>query len=404
MKQLLLFLTTILAINSYSQISFEKGYYIDNSGQKIECLIKNKDWAFNPIDFKYKTSENEDTKTIGIQSVQEFGIYDVAKYIRKTVNVDISSVDINDLSVDRNPIFQEQQLFLKVIAEGKANLYESGDPKKYFFNIEGSNIEQLVFKNYKITNTQIGTNNLFRQQLLTNLVCSTIKMNELEKLDYRKSTLITFFNKYNKCSNPEAINPKEKEYRDVLNLTLRPRLNNSSFTIENDIYPKGVTDFGKKIGFGFGIEGEYILPFNKNKWSIILEPTYQSFKGEKTDTYSYPGVGSWTKKLEVNYTSIEIPLGLRYYFFLNNNSKIFVNSSFVYDLSLNSTVKYKNSSFAGSVDFENGVNFAFGIGYKIHDKYSLEMRYNTSRDNFNYYFDWHSDYKTIAIIFGYTLF
>jgi len=30
-KQLLLFLITILTVNSYSQITYEKGYYITNS-------------------------------------------------------------------------------------------------------------------------------------------------------------------------------------------------------------------------------------------------------------------------------------------------------------------------------------------------------------------------------------
>ena len=403
MNKLLLFLATILTINCYSQISFEKGYYINNADQKIECLIKNKDWAYNPIDFKYKISENDEEKTNNIKSVKEFGTYTGTKYIRKTINIDKSSEVTDDLSSDRNPIFKEEQLFLKVLVEGKANLYESGDPKKYFYNLDGSEIEQLIFKSYKNSDNQVLTNNLYKQQLVK-LECSTIKMKDLEKLEYRKSNLTDFFRKYNKCSNPEIVENHKKENRDLFNLNLRPRLNSSSLILQNDIPPAGETDFGTKLSFGFGIEAEFILPFNKNKWAIILEPTYQSFKGEKTDEYTYPGVGTWKKELEIKYTSIEIPIGLRHYFFLKNNSKIFINASFVYDVSFNSTLKYKTASVSSSADFENGSNFAFGLGYKIHDKYSLEMRYNTRRNNSVQYYDWNSDYKTISIIFGYTIF
>ena len=47
-KNLLLLLVSILTVNVYSQISLEEGYYIDNSNQKINCLIKNLDWKNNP--------------------------------------------------------------------------------------------------------------------------------------------------------------------------------------------------------------------------------------------------------------------------------------------------------------------------------------------------------------------
>lgn len=52
MKKLFQIFITLLTINCYSQISYEKGYYIDNSGQKTECLIKNNDWLRDPTDFK----------------------------------------------------------------------------------------------------------------------------------------------------------------------------------------------------------------------------------------------------------------------------------------------------------------------------------------------------------------
>ena len=75
-KQLLFLLTIILSFNCYSQISFEKGYYINNSYQKTNCLIKNIDWKNNPTDR--------------------------------------SSEIMDDLNNDKNPTFKEEKLFLKV--------------------------------------------------------------------------------------------------------------------------------------------------------------------------------------------------------------------------------------------------------------------------------------------------
>lgn len=402
MKKILLFLVTILTINCYSQISFEKGYYIDNSDKKTDCLIKNKDWEFAPTDFQYKIAENDAEKTIGLESVKEFGIYNNSKYIRKTVKIDKSDENISNLNEERNPTFNEEQLFLKVLIEGKANLYEGGKPRKFFYNVEGSNIEQLIFKSYIKPDGKIVSNDQFKQQLFNNLKCSTIKMNDLEKLNYKKNNLINLFGQYNKCSNSDFTNYEEKVKRDIFNLSLRPRLNNSSLSIQNPESGLNNTEFDKKLGFGFGIEAELIFPFNKNKWAFLVEPTYQSYNEEKVSEIRFQA----SSNTEVKYNSIEIPLGIRHYFFLNNNSKIFINASYVFDIPFNSTIEFTNTdiSFYRSLKIDMNRNYALGIGYKLYDKYSIEMRYHTRRNILPNYTYWGSDYKTISIIFGYSIF
>lgn len=115
MKKLFQIFITLLTINCYSQISYEKGYYIDNSGQKTECLIKNNDWLRDPTDFKYKLSESDDIKTNDLESVKEFGIYGITKYIRATVEMDISTENINDMDNDLNPKFQKNTAILKSV-------------------------------------------------------------------------------------------------------------------------------------------------------------------------------------------------------------------------------------------------------------------------------------------------
>jgi hypothetical protein len=404
MKKLFQIFITLLTINCYSQISYEKGYYIDNSGQKTECLIKNNDWLRDPTDFKYKLSESDDIKTNNIESVKEFGIYGITKYIRATVEMDISTENINDMDNDLNPKFQKTQLFLKVLIEGKANLYTGGGSSvKYFYTVDGSKIEQLVLKSYKNSENQIVENNMFRKQLFDNLKCSSVDIKNLLKLKYNKNSLVNLFNEYNKCSNANIVDYTMKKQKDVFNLTLRPRINSSSLSINNPDSQYRSTDFGKKTTFGFGIETECILPFNKNKWSILIEPTYQIYDVETTKdatTYTIP------LKAEAIYKYLEIPVGLRHYFFLNSNSKIFINASLVFAVAFNSQIQYKfgDKDYSTPLEINNTSNIAFGIGYKFHDKYSIEMRYNTNRDVLLDYNFWSSNYKTASVIFGYTIF
>jgi len=404
-KRILFLLITILSLNCYSQISFQKGYYIDNTNQKINCLIKNIDWKNNPTEFEYKLSENSESKKTTIKTIKEFGIDNISKYVRSSVNIDRSSENIKNLSNDKNPIFKKEDLFLKVLVEGKATLYQYIDRnlRRYFYNNENSNIEQLIFKSY-ITENNIGTNNRFRQQLFVDLKCPNFKTSKIENIEYKKNSLVRFFTEYNKCHNSELINFESEQKGDFFNLTIRPRLNSSSLTIQNSVSNSSDTDFENKIGFGFGLEAEFILPFNKNKWAIAIEPTYQSFKSQKTTNVN--NISGGVLIANVDYSSVEVPVGLRHYFYLNNNSKIFINASYIFDLSSKSSIEFtrNDGSNLNSLEIETRNNLAMGIGYKQNDRYSLEIRYQTNREILGNYLSWNSEYKTLSIIFGYSLF
>jgi hypothetical protein len=403
-KQLLFLLITILSLNCYSQITFEKGYYINNSNQKVDCLIKNIDWRKNPTEFEYKLSDKTERKALTINSVKEFGIYNISKYIRDSVNIDRSRTSLNDLSNDKHPIFKKEQLFLKELVGGKANLYlyEDINLKRFFYNKDSFNIKQLIHKGYITSENKIKQNNSFKYQLWNDLRCENITMKEIGKIDYEKNELVNFFVKYNVCNNTEPINYEEKQTKHLFNLTLRPGINYSSLVVENP--PSGYydTDFGSKLGFRFGVEFELIMPFNKNKWAIIFEPTYQFYKSEP-EIRIYPNSTVLLRKRypKVEYKSIELPLGIRQYFFLNNNSKIFINGSFIMDIPINSKIVFENGR---ELEINSALNLAFGIGYKHNDKYNLELRYQLSRNSFEKESNWSSDYHAISLIFGYTIF
>ncbi len=380
-----------LSINSFAQINFEKGYFIDNSGKKTDCLIKNIDWKNNPKDFKYKLLEGAEEQQQDINSTQEFCIGTEIKYVRFEVQIDRSSLHIDYLTTVRNPQFQKDTLFLKSMIEGKANLYyyEEGDLRRFFYRLaDSTTVQQLIYKKYKTQDNQVSNNNYYRHQLLTTLVCEKNIENSVKNAQYIKEDMIKLFAQYNECMGSKIVRYIPKKKRSFF-FSIRPCVSLSSLSLNNDINNSIDVKFNN-ISFRIGGELEWILPFNKNKWAIIVEPTFQYFTDEANLT------NSSNEKAEVIYKSIEIPIGLRYYMFLNKESKFFLNSSFIIDRVIGSSVKF--NSF--SLELESQPSLSFGAGYSYANRISLELRGITPRSVVNLYNYWGSAFQSYSFILG----
>jgi hypothetical protein len=393
---------------SSAQNTFEKGYIINNSDQKTECLIKNLGWKDNPSSFEYKISETSESIIESISNIKEFGINSEVKYVRMNVMIDKSSSNLNFLDHVRNPVFINETYFLKVLIEGTASLYiyEEGNLHRYFYAINNSEIEQLVYKSYLTELGQIGTNELFKQQLFTTLKCESIGQQRIENLNYNTTSLLKLFVEFNMCSKSNYKKYESKERKDLFNINLRLHLNNSSLSFssgaENDFNYYNNFNFSPKQNIGFGVETEFLLPYYKHNWSILFEPTYQSYK--ESTTKSVSNLVGGLLLTDISYSSIELPIGLRHYFYINKNSNIFVNASYIIDINFNSSILFKraDNSILKELDLKSDNNFSLGIGSKIKNKYSLELRLQSGRDiigNPN----WTSNYKTISLIFGYSI-
>ena len=183
-------------------------------------------------------------------------------------------------------------------------------------------------------------------------------------------------------------------------------------TFDHDLITTSL-NLDKKNQVKFGFEIEWGLPFNNNKWGLFIEPTYQSYNSNKKQNVN----NSLNTLFEatIDYKSIEIPIGLRHYLFLNKNSKIFINSGFVIDVAFSSktTLKHSNYGFSSTFpfvlapkfhnsDITNSVNFFIGAGYGF-SKFNIEFRYNTSRNLINS-FTSSARYNSFSVILGYQLF
>lgn len=397
---------TILSVKSFSQIAFENGFFINESNEKINCLIKNNDWMYNPSKFEYKISEDDSVQIADFNEAREFQVPGVFKYVSANVKIDRSSDDINKLSRDKDPIFQDEVLFLKVLIEGEASLYvyETGDLKRFFYKTPDTEIRQLVYRRYLINKLNAVINYMFRQQLFVDLKCQSLTQSNFENIEYNKRDLEKLFIKYNGCMGSGYVTYGAKVKKDLFSLSVKPGLNSTNLTIKNAA-SGWENDLGHALNFRFGIEAEYILPYNRNKWGIILEPSYQYFNSKNTKEAN--NVSGGILATEVNYQSIELPIGIRHYFFINDKSKIYINLSYIRDLNnAGSLVKLSrgDGSVLNSFKIKSGQNMSLGIGYNFMNRYIIEMRYNTKRNVLSDYLFWDSEYKAFSIILGYTLF
>lgn len=402
-------------LSVHAQVEFEEGYFIDLQGERTDCLIKNADWRYNPGEITYKLSEGSDPLQLHCSMAKEFGISDKLKYVGLTVEIDRSSDQKKNLTNFRNPDFHEERLFLKVLVEGVANLYSyrSTDRIKYFYSVGDSEIKQLVYKRYIADNDFIGINNYsmqmkydkgsayatekvaenltYQQQLIDDLKCYTIDRSEILATDYSRSELLKLFVKYSKCKDAEFTNYNERRTRTTYNFNLKPGYSYSTFSIRNFTSSHRNTDFGGHFSFDLGVEGEIILPYHRNKWAVFCSPALQSFHSELEEAIA-------TKI--VDYKSIEVPVGLRHYFFLNEKSKIYLSASFIYDIPIDSRIHIE---YGQTLDITNSANWSTGAGYKYNDKFALELTAGFHRNLIGTYAFWYSDFYSLTLNFAYTV-
>ena len=176
----------------------------------------------------------------------------------------------------------------------------------------------------------------------------------------------------------------------------------SSFEISNVDPQNSKLDFGSKTDISFGVEAEYVLPFNKNKWSVFIEPSISKYSG--TSTYHYMQLSvQYTEELQAKSSFINVPVGGRHYFFINDKSQIFVDLAYVYIISKTDDIRTHDSNNLVLDKFlKTGSSIAAGIGFK-YSSASVEARYYESQDLDDYILR-QSTFSKFAILIKYRIF
>lgn len=392
-------LVLVFSKPAYNQVTFRKGYFIDKQGIKTECLIKDVDKYSVSNQIEYKMDESGKAFELRTETINEIGIDGISKFIKAKVLIDRSSADMNNLSKSKEPFWSEEELFLKVLLEGKASLYFYTDAgnQLFFFSVDSSDIRQLVYKRYLIDERNAGTNNTFRTQLWQYVRCENTESQYVEQLQYNRRELEKYFNKYNESNGSDSRNFTTNSNGKKFHLKISPGINFSTFNIRSfDLNKMENIDVGSKMTVQLGVEAEYILPVLNNKLGVLIEPGFYSFHKEAPIQF-----GTY----KVNIKTIEFLLGARYYMFLNPDLKFYVNAMFIPGMSiqLNSSL-IEQYQYSSSEKIINELfNFAFGSGL-MYKNFSAEFRYYTKRDFLKSMAIYETEYERVALVLGYRIF
>ncbi|HLN54235.1 MAG TPA: hypothetical protein VK212_11055 [Lentimicrobium sp.] len=389
MRLLFTTISLFLTITTVAQSRFEKGYYIDNSGNVNECLLKINNKSKNPNGIHFRTLEGKKEFLI-IDSIAEFGIEGKFQYKRENVLIDRSSEDVDAVSLIPEPEFKKEQLFLKTLVDGKADLYVYKDINltRFFFRSDSTKkVKQLVYKYFKSYSGSLLTNTNYLEQLKQEVKCRNNEPLDIN-IEYKEKPLVKYFEEYSKCEEIDPIVYKSNQSH-FFHVSVKPGYRFSRLKAKRYLEDEYFINESKP-SLCFGIETEIgIAKGISSVWSIIFEPTWQTF-ALITEVKN----NEWN----INYRSIELPFGVRYAYKIKPKTALLINLLYLYDIS-NSKILVQDVPL---FTISSLPNFVAGVGFK--KKYfGCEVRYSFKRDLLMSAPYTKIPFTSLSIILGYTL-
>ena len=170
-----------------AQAPFTRGFIVFDSGNRQDVFIQNKDWRSNPESISYRLTSEGNIQTARMEEVESFGIESGDRFVRAKVRVDRASDITSNLPFGRNPEWSTETVFLRVLLESEATLFQYIDAPvtRYYYQKNGGAIEPLIYRRYKTEDgTSVLVNDSYKGQLLTELAC--IRDPDLDDLEYEK--------------------------------------------------------------------------------------------------------------------------------------------------------------------------------------------------------------------------
>ncbi|HEY3388677.1 MAG TPA: hypothetical protein VGK38_03835 [Prolixibacteraceae bacterium] len=397
-------LFSAITLFSVAQMKFVDGYIVTNNHKKTDCLIRNSGNAESLMNFEYKLNGNKKIEKIELAKIEEFGIKNELRCVRALIKIDASPDRITQLKDTINsPEWEEGHAYLKMLVDGKlASLYSYFDEGKtlFFYSKGNSAIEPLFYKESRLEITpgiieKNLTNNTFRNQLAEYLDCRGLK--EVSKISYSKKDLVQYFIDYHKCKAADFDVPKNSIVsKGSFRLKLGTSLNRIKMEAQ-DYTDASKISFSPENSLGFGIEAEYLLPFNNYKWSFFAESNYYSYKSDYSDNVFNQLHDGYI----VDYKTIELPVGITYYLNVNQNQRLFLRGAFVPDFILSGSYIAFHSE--AHYSFAPASRMLFGIGYNCR-QINAEIRYYSGQNITQNTYKRGSDLSQISFRVSYILY
>lgn len=227
-----------------------------------------------------------------------------------------------------------------------------------------------------------------------------MQADDMMKIEYKKGELVKHFVSYNECIGKDFINYDQSATQTKININIQAGFSFGALELTGNRWNG---DFGDKSLMRLGVEFEVLLPFFRNKLGIIGAINYLNHISERTEIeYQITQNGTSIVMLDSHYKVLEVPIGLRYYFILDNDSKFFVNTSYMTSIALDSKIIRGDDAKIPQLASPTGI--MLGGGYRFKNKYGIELQY--ANRNITYHGPgtrMETVFNTFTILFSYNL-
>ena len=378
-----IFLTALFLISTitFSQ-SYQKGYVLKSTGEKIDCYINTNSFSPNekPIEYKLNLESNEVIK-VDFNEFQEVKLLSPKFFVKKEVQIETSSDKINSLSQQRNPSWVKKEVFLEVLTKSNVILYRyKGYGKtQFFYSKEGDSLspKPLLFKKYLTAENTIAFNNAYKQEL-RNLFkdCDQLQEEVYISLSYKQSELIDLFKSYAKCNTSDIEVFDTNFLKTKIKYNVFGGINQTSVNFVHDRVEALNVDFGSSSLWRVGAEVEFQLPFDDNNWAFFVGVA-KNKNIDKTRTIATSSFTTPLQDVTFTFDSVEAHLGAKYYLPVNESNDVIFLVGYLKDFVKEFSLNYEISMNEGGD--RRGENFFLGAGYAYKNIF-FETRLNLGKD------------------------
>lgn len=369
---LFLFSTSIL----FSQ-DYKTGYYISNSGNKIEGLIQDSNMDRDYINFKYDPSAN--VSQVSINNFKELTVGN-DKYISTNVEYALNRLNESNRRIDNEPKMENKKVLLKTLIEGEVTLYQATIEQMTFYYIKtpGSDeIKYLLYYKYQNADLNSEENGRYKRQLLQYLSCgSNTTSDKFFTIPYYENELKKVVNDYNICKNGTSNDVSKVSEKSKLKFSVLVGAKSQITGFKSqELYGSPETD--NYITPSVGIELSYLIPSGSHSYEVFFRVSYDRVEYEsRQNTRVITGVSTIHETILFETNFLHFDLGPRYYFSGKTNSSFFIDAAFQYNVLMGNEFSYsyvENGDSKSVLPTKSGFSFGAGIGYIYNKKYSINL-------------------------------
>ena len=366
----LLCLFLLLSAASFSQQTFEPGYFIDGDGKRETVQILFEDWRYNPANIQVRRAADQEAITVPTGALREFGIDGKARYVNREVAIEKSYVSRTTRATSL-PLQRIERVLLRVDVEGKASLYSYLAPRvsKHFLSIDAGQLHQLVYTTHRAPDGSLFETRTFVHQLRRQLSCDGYPGVD-NSLEYQLADLTRVVADYNHCADGathtvyEYPTPREK----ALRFSLQPGFYFTRFKLSTRPGRERLMKSASHLTFRVGATAEYTLPYVDQELSVLFRPSYYRFSAAA----SLPEMSVY----QLEYAAFDLPVALRYYYTLAEDVKVFTTGAIGIIVPFGAL--YDNGREISKV--KGTVFTSAEVGVRYRKRYDLAIGYETQRN------------------------